>query len=752
MKYSFTLLVSVLLISLSIHTQAQNATDEYGSLGYNSVLGGLGISASYVNIPFHPAFVNDSSGRLEMWINPSALGVYPEVLISEGASSSVSFLFGIGTNSKLYFRIGQTEFVNTNGASIPVNQWSHVAVTWSGRPTYTVTFYLNGLATGSPVTSSASWDQNSDAIRIGTSQAFPTNFFQGEIDEVRYWSVSNASKILDNRFVGIADAAGSNTGASITSGYYYKGLISSWTFNQSGSTVYDYINGYNGTYVGSAASTQVLSGVPMPYNFAMKFPGGVNDNIRIPDNTIFQQSTDGTIDMWFKPVSFGTEQILLCKGSEFNNLSFILGVTATTGKLYFGTGSSIVINQTGTGLTLNQWNHIAVSWITSGANYQVKFYKNGNLNGMIYYIPANMPATTDRVWVGSSPIYNLPVKGWLDELRIWNPCLTEQQIKSYMFVSGKIIPVSWGILGCWNFDGNLNNSTATTGVNATLNNGSINNFCRFSAYTNDTLGGPYASTYISHSTVINRNNSPNPFPYSYFISSNSINIPDNNPAGITDSVQITINPGGMYAVEVFLSVDHTYVGDLIVTLTAPNGQIRTLLSNNGAGGKNILTFFNDNFENSPANSGYLAPWGYIKPVSTLGTFNNSPVQGKWKIKIVDNALGDAGVLKGWGLKFDYFTGAGNTNPEIPKEFKLAQNYPNPFNPVTNIKYDLPKNSLVKLVVFDALGREVETLVNQTQLAGTYESVWNATQYPSGIYFYKLTTDKFIDTKKMILLK
>jgi subtilisin-like proprotein convertase family protein len=753
MKYLVIIFVGFFLsVLLPFNTNSQIITDEYGSPGYNSVLGGLGISITYVNIPHQQAFSNDSSGCIEMWINPSVLGVNPEVMISKGAGSAVSFLFGIGTNSKLYFRIGHTDFINTNGASITVNQWTHVAVTWTGRTIRTVTFYINGSASGSSVSSGASWNSNTDAIRIGGSQANPTNFFQGYIDEVRYWSISNANLILNNRFTGIGDVTGANVSSSLTSGAFYAGLISSWTFNQTGSTVYDYISGYNGTYIGSAASTPVLSGTPLPYNFAMKFSGGSNDHIRIPNNTIFQQSGDGTLEMWFKPLSFSSEQILISKGSVPNSLSFILGVTATTGKLYFGSGSSVVINQTGAGLNLNQWNHIAVAWTTITPNFEVKFYKNGKINGSPSTLPAVMPTTTDPVWVGSSLLYNLSVKGWIDELRLWNPALTEQQIRTYMFVSGKTIPASAGILASWNFDGNLNNTTITTGITGSLNNSSNNNACRFSGYSNDTLSGSYSSNFISHSTVINRNTSPNPFPSSYNINNPFLAIPDNNPAGISDSIIISGTPGVVTAVEVFLGIDHTYVGDLIVSVTAPNGTSKILTNNNGAGGKNIMTFFNDNFTNLPSTPNYLAPWGYLKPVTAMGSFNNSPVNGYWKIKVVDNAGSDAGVLKGWGIKLDFVTGTGQTGSEIPKVFKLIQNYPNPFNPSTKIAYHLPKATYVSLKVFDASGRTVKELENGRKDAGIYEYEWNASDLSSGVYFYKLTAGDFTDTKRMILVK
>ncbi len=90
--------------------------------------------------------------------------------------------------------------------------------------------------------------------------------------------------------------------------------------------------------------------------------------------------------------------------------------------------------------------------------------------------------------------------------------------------------------------------------------------------------------------------------------------------------------------------------------------------------------------------------------------------------------------------------------EIPVKFCLSQNYPNPFNPTTKIRFDVSKFENVTITVFDALGRDLETIVNQTVSPGIYETEWNGSKYPSGVYFYKLMTDNFSATKKMVLLK
>ncbi|MFZ4591409.1 MAG: T9SS type A sorting domain-containing protein [Ignavibacteria bacterium] len=90
--------------------------------------------------------------------------------------------------------------------------------------------------------------------------------------------------------------------------------------------------------------------------------------------------------------------------------------------------------------------------------------------------------------------------------------------------------------------------------------------------------------------------------------------------------------------------------------------------------------------------------------------------------------------------------------EIPSKYDLYQNYPNPFNPTTNIKFDILRNGLVKLEVYDITGRNINTLVNGKLEAGKYEFNMNASYLPSGVYFYKLETESFTMTRRMVLLK
>jgi hypothetical protein len=90
--------------------------------------------------------------------------------------------------------------------------------------------------------------------------------------------------------------------------------------------------------------------------------------------------------------------------------------------------------------------------------------------------------------------------------------------------------------------------------------------------------------------------------------------------------------------------------------------------------------------------------------------------------------------------------------KLSPEIYLMQNYPNPFNPTTTINYQIPKQVHVTLKIFDVLGREVATLVNKSEEAGYKSVTFDANKLPSGVYFYRLQADSFVQTNKMLLMK
>jgi hypothetical protein len=118
------------------------------------------------------------------------------------------------------------------------------------------------------------------------------------------------------------------------------------------------------------------------------------------------------------------------------------------------------------------------------------------------------------------------------------------------------------------------------------------------------------------------------------------------------------------------------------------------------------------------------------------------------------------TITGWGVSEDGVISKYNDNTigiqpissQIPESFKLWQNYPNPFNPTTTIRFEIPEAGLTSLKIYDVLGNELQTLINEKLNAGVYESVFDGANYSSGVYFYKLASGNYTQVKKMIVVK
>lgn len=150
-----------------------------------------------------------------------------------------------------------------------------------------------------------------------------------------------------------------------------------------------------------------------------------------------------------------------------------------------------------------------------------------------------------------------------------------------------------------------------------------------------------------------------------------------------------------------------------------------------------------------------------KPINGAGTGNQGDnigmTSGNGKLWPVwmDDYTGNYQI---WTASIDYHAiGVKKISNDVPQYFSLLQNYPNPFNPSTKISFSVPPSKKairidVKIVIYDALGKEAAVLLNEQLPAGTYEVSWSASDYPSGVYFYKLTANGFEQTKKMVLVK
>ncbi len=220
-----------------------------------------------------------------------------------------------------------------------------------------------------------------------------------------------------------------------------------------------------------------------------------------------------------------------------------------------------------------------------------------------------------------------------------------------------------------------------------------------------------------------------------------LSIPDDNPAGVTDTADMTM-AGTIEEVDVYVDISHTYIGDLIVRLTSPAGTTVVLHDMTGGGTDNLIGWYPDE----------------LTPEGDLSAFVGEEMLGEWTLFVSDNLGADYGTVNEWCVRVTYDSPTGvDPTEQVPQKFALRHNYPNPFNPVTNIAFDLPRATHVALHVYDVAGRLVRTLVDDDLAASSHTVVWNGTdssgrQMASGIYYYQLVTDEVSFTRKMTLLK
>ncbi len=132
-------------------------------------------------------------------------------------------------------------------------------------------------------------------------------------------------------------------------------------------------------------------------------------------------------------------------------------------------------------------------------------------------------------------------------------------------------------------------------------------------------------------------------------------------------------------------------------------------------------------------------------IAQMITRNNSNLQSIMALKTYSN------YVKNF-YDNNFIVSVQNISSEAPESFELSQNNPNPFNPVTKINYKLWVAGYTKLVVYNVLGQEVSILVSEKQVAGTHQVVFDGSGLTSGVYFYRIESGHFVETKRMVLLK
>ncbi len=756
----------------------QTLLSEYGSPwgnnGYNMVFKPNGGYAAVGNVSYE----NGDDGTFEAWVYNTGSSTR-QAIIAKGSSLSLGFIFGITSNvslspNRLFLYMGNNNNIwqeNTNGIQIPLNKWTHVAVSWKydGLPnTFAIKFYVDGALSGSVLNASGGWGWglNSDSVTIGLSKSLFASDFKGYLDEVRMWSKDiPQDRIARNRFIGLGNYNQANNNNAITSSTYYKDLLYVWDFNNPLFSSEIITQGNQNAYYrgNSFALENLIAGQPLPYNMVLKVDDIDDDDyVKVSNNAVFNEIDNYTVESWVYVDSLDVNAFkIIGKGNWgytfpnfYDNVTFELYVyenhvtfrNRAISASYFGFPGGVLAE-----IPNNRWFHVAAVWEGSGTTHLAKLYINGEIKTLYSITGATVPTNSDPVKIGSKYTYsNVVSHGYIDEARYWNKALTPAEIRKYMLRSCRDISDP-AMVGAWNFDGNHENiGSGSSPLDGSFNTGGDNKH-RFSGYKNEQAAVQLSTQLNAHPTVLGLNLTGGLPSGDFFrgVSQNAGPIPQ----GVVKTYSIWVSEDQVIDnVTVLVSLQHPTTSELTLTLKAPNGQYKVLHDNNGSNGNDILTVYSNGAGNSITNAEFLAPWSEeVIPVST-GAFRCTS-HGFWTLEVKDEVVNAAeGYFIDWGLRFNSLGDRPAGENTSPYKFNLSQNYPNPFNPVTDINYSLAKDIHVKITLYDILGRETKVLIDEFKQAGIYNFRFDSTNLASGVYFYRITAGDFTDIKKMILAK
>lgn len=220
-------------------------------------------------------------------------------------------------------------------------------------------------------------------------------------------------------------------------------------------------------------------------------------------------------------------------------------------------------------------------------------------------------------------------------------------------------------------------------------------------------------------------------------------VPDNDAAGIADTIAVT-EAGSVYGVTVSCDISHYAIGQLVVTLTSPSGTSVTLQNRTGGTADDLVGSWPDNL--------------FVDGPGQLSDFLGDSASGSWTLHVSDRQLGALGTLNNWGLNLLVkAAGVAPVSGRTPLVTRLVGNVPNPFNPRTMISFDLGEAGPVRLEIFDLRGRLVRSLLDRGLPAGQHSQIWDGRsdsggEVASGLYFYRLVAPNQNQSKKMLLVR
>ncbi len=565
-----------------------------------------------------------------------------------------------------------------------------------------------------------------------------------------------------------------------------------------------YATNYYGTSYGDDLVFTTISSSP---GSALNFDG-LNDYVNVNDNTALDLTTNYTIEVWIKPSTFKSRAGIVSKYQSSGANGYVLRLTNTSpysGLTFDGASTSNGI------LTADTWYHIAAV----NDNGTRHLYLNG-VEQTLSGTPITVQANTDVLCIGVDFKVNIEsdnrcFPGAIDEVRIWNTVRTQQQIHENLHRT--FDNAESGLVGYWQFNDGSGSSSLVDVAGG--HNGTLTNMDNANAWVSSTIpvggGTSYSSNSFTTGTASLGNvqlTTSDAFDNAVDLVNTEINRAPNTTSGTSGNV---INKyfvikaygtPGSFSTNLTFTLPEGYIsasdqstpsnlklyrresnaeGDWSLAASASSATSTTVTFN----GITSFSQFIIASESSPLPVELTSfgaeckmqnvelSWETATEVNNYGfSVERRVMNEEWKEISFVKGSGNSNSPKSYSYtdatapsgkvqyrlkqidfdgKYEY-SEVVEVTIDAPAKFELEQNYPNPFNPTTAISYQLSAVSHVTLKVYDVLGREVATLVNEKQNAGVYKIAFDGSKYSSGVYFYRIRANQFIATRKFVLMK
>lgn len=623
MQKSIKSLFIIFTVSLLI-----NVSNVKAQMFWNQAASIADTNISYVSYPNSSSLNITGSFTLEAWIKPSNLS---STLLGIICKSKSLYSYSLTMDPLGRIKIGTngiTRLISRTSNGLSLNNWSHVAGSYNAS-TNIFKIYINGVLDTSITIAGVQPVSNTDSLFIGNA-GVATFAYSAQIDEIRAWNIERSNaEISQYRFTSLGATGG-----------IYTGLVLSTTFQDANSTGTDFgtsdMSGNNNAGFSRNVTPVDLSDNPsgiVGQNDCLQFDG-IEDYVAGKDTVAVSPTGSITLECWVQPLIL-TSCRFISKGSSASP-NYALTMTSVVSAVINGT----TITGAGTP-SLKQWTHIAFTY--SGSSGKFTFYRNGILVDSGTAALGNITNGTDSIYIGGGPGSITDFNGYMDEVRISNYVKTQNEIVNFMHES-----IDEG------------NDPATGGnTNVVYNLDGL-------ALDNANAGGPRLffkndAKFSSSSSVANQPVSPLNradalhFSEGFYMKSVNKRIPASGTTGITtDSLSVNLNLS-ITDINFYIALNHMNSANLEITLFAPNGDSVKVFDNNTSSGNsdNIVTVFDDNADSSLISGRYATFSNNIKPANNmLAVFRSDNCQGKWSIRINDQAGTDTGRVYAWGVQIN----------------------------------------------------------------------------------------------------